>query len=105
MIARIWHGYTTPANADAYEQFLKTEFLPAVEKKNIEGYKKFQLLRKAADDEIEFITIMWFENLEQIKQFAGENYETAVVHPKAQELLKRFDDKSKHFDLLHELNY
>lgn len=105
MIARIWHGYTTPANADAYEQFLKTEFLPAVEKKNIEGYKKFQLLRKTTDNEIEFITIMWFENLEQIKQFAGENYEKAVVHPKAQALLKRFDDKSKHFELKHELNY
>ena len=105
MIARIWHGYTTPANADAYEQFLKTEFLPAIEKKNIEGYKKFQLLRKPADDEIEFITIMWFENLEQIKQFAGENYEKAVVHSKAQALLKRFDDKSKHFELIHELNY
>ena len=105
MIARIWHGYTTPANADAYEQFLKTEFLPAVEKKNIEGYKKFQLFRKTADDEIEFTTIMWFENLEQIKQFAGEDYEKAVVHPKAQALLKRFDDKSKHFELKHELNY
>jgi heme-degrading monooxygenase HmoA len=105
MIARMWHGYTTPANADAYEQFLKTEFLPAVEKKNIEGYQKFQLLRKPADDEIEFITIMWFENLEQIKQFSGENYEKAVVHPKAQALLKRFDDKSKHFELIHELNY
>jgi heme-degrading monooxygenase HmoA len=105
MVARIWHGYTTPANADAYEQFLKTEFLPAVEKKNIEGYKKFQLLRKTVDGEIEFITIMWFENLEQIKQFAGQSYEKAVIHPKAQSLLKRFDDKSKHFELKHELNY
>jgi heme-degrading monooxygenase HmoA len=105
MIARIWRGYTTPENANAYEEFLKTEFLPAVEKKNIEGYRKFQLLRRVAGDEIEFTTIMWFEDLEQIKRFSGEHYEKAVVHPKAQALLKRYDDTSAHFELKHELNY
>jgi len=105
MVARIWEGYTSPENADAYSAFLKTEFLPAVEKKNINGYRKFQLVRKIEADEVHFITIMWFENLEQIKQFAGKDYEKAVVHPKAQALLKRYDQYSKHFELIHELNY
>jgi heme-degrading monooxygenase HmoA len=105
MVARIWEGYTSPANADAYSAFLKTEFLPSVEKKNINGYRKFQLLRNNAADEVRFITIMWFEHLEQIKQFAGEDFEKAVVHPKAQALLKRYDQYSTHFELLHEVNY
>ena len=105
MVARIWEGYTTPENADAYSTFLKTEFLPDVEKKNINGYRKFQLLRNNSAAEVHFITIMWFEDLEQIKQFAGDDFEKAVVHPKAQALLKRYDHYSKHFELIHELNY
>ena len=105
MVARIWEGYTSPENAEAYSAFLKTEFLPAVEKKNINGYRKFQLLRNDAVGEVHFITIMWFEDLEQIKQFAGEDFEKAVVHPKAQALLKRYDHYSKHFELIHELDY
>jgi len=105
MVARIWKGYTSFENADAYENFLKTEFMPAVEKKNIPGYKKFQLLRKEDKDEVSFITIMWFENIEQIKAFAGEDYEKAVVHPTAQALLRRYDSHSGHFELRHELLY
>jgi len=105
MVARVWQGYTLPENADAYENFLKTEFLPSIEKKNIDGYRKFHLLRFNNGPEVEFITIMWFDSLDNIRQFAGEDYEKAVVHPKAQQLLIRYDDRSKHFELKHELNY
>ena len=79
--------------------------MPAVEKKNIPGYRKFQLLRRQEPGEVAFITIMWFDTLEQIKAFAGEDYERAVVHPTAQALLKRYDQHSQHFELKHELNY
>jgi len=105
MVARVWRGYTSVKNADAYETFLKTDFMPAVEMKKIPGYRKFQLLRKNETDEVAFITIMWFDDLEQVKAFAGEDYEKAVVHPTAQALLKRYDDRSVHFELEHELNY
>ncbi len=105
MIARIWHGFTTAADADKYEAFLKTEFLPSVESKRIEGYRKFQLLRKPAGDEVAFITIMWFDNLDKVKQFAGDNYEQSVVHPKAAALLKHYDHTAAHYELVHELNY
>jgi len=105
MVARIWKGYTSLENADMYETFLKTDFMPAIEKKKIPGYKKFQLLRKDEGDEVAFLTIMWFDSLGQIKAFAGEDYEKAVVHPTAQALLKRYDDRSLHFELEYELNY
>ena len=105
MVARIWRGFTSLRDAEAYETFLKTDFMPAVEKKKIPGYKKFQLLRRNEADEVAFITIMWFDNVEQVKAFAGEDYEKAVVHPKAQALLKRYDDRSMHFELRHELSY
>jgi heme-degrading monooxygenase HmoA len=105
MVARICQGYTTPDDADAYESFLKEEFLPTVEKKNIDGYRKFQLLRLDKKPEVEFITIMWFDSIDKIRQFAGEDYEKAVVHPKAEQLLSRYDDRAKHFELVHELKY
>ena len=105
MVARIWHGLTSFENAEAYEKFLKMEFMPSVEKKSIPGYRQFQLLRKDETDGVAFITIMWFDMLEQIKAFAGEDYERAVVHPTAHALLKKYDSHSQHFELSHELNY
>jgi len=105
MVARIWHGYTAAGNADAYEKFLKEEFMPSVEAKKIPGYRKFELLRKDEQDETAFITIMWFESMEHIRGFAGADYEKAVIHPKAQALLKRHDTTSAHYEVRHQLNY
>lgn len=79
--------------------------MPSVEKKNIPGYRKFQLLRKEEKDGVAFTTIMWFDHLDQIKAFAGEDYERAVIHPTAEALLNKHDEYSQHFELRHELNY
>jgi heme-degrading monooxygenase HmoA len=105
MIARIWHGYTTKANADIYENLLKEEVFVGIEKKNVSGYKGIQLLKRELENETEFTTIMWFENLESVKQFAGDDYETAYVPAKAREVLKRFDEKSIHCELRQDNKY
>ncbi len=105
MIARIWHGYTTKANADTYENLLKQEIFIGIENKNVKGYKGIQLLKRDLKNEVEFTTIMWFDKIESVRQFAGENYETAYVPAKAREVLSRFDDKSVHCELRHELHY
>ena len=105
MIARIWHGYTTKENADRYEKLLKEEVFVGIEQKNIKGYKCIRLLRRELEDETEFTTIMQFETIEDVKKFAGEDYETAYVPAKARLILKRFDPKSIHCQVLYELNY
>ena len=99
MISRIWHGYTTPANADAYEALLKSEIFVGIQGRNIAGYRGIQLLRRALGDEVEFITIMWFDSLEAVAAFAGEDYEAAVVPPKARAILSRFDARSQHYEV------
>jgi heme-degrading monooxygenase HmoA len=99
MIARIWHGYTNHANADKYETLLKTEIFPGIENKQIKGFKSIQLLRRELDAEVEFITIMQFTSLDDIKAFTGENYETAYVPPSARQVLSRFDDKAQHYEI------
>lgn len=62
MIARIWHGWTTYENADAYENLLKNEIFPAIENKKVKGYRKISLLKRPLEKEVEFITIMIFDN-------------------------------------------
>lgn len=105
MISRIWHGYTTPENATAYEELLLTEIFHTIEEKKINGYRGIQLLKRQLDGEWEFITIMWFENIDAVKQFMGENYETAYVLPQAQKLLSRYDQRSTHYDLVRQFDY
>lgn len=105
MIARIWHGYTTPENADVYENLLRTEIFHGTENRQIVGFKDIQLLRRPLQDETEFITIMRFDSLYTVKKFAGEDYEKAVVPAKAQKVLKRFDINSQHYEIKEQLTY
>ena len=102
IIARTWYDYTTPDNADAYEALLKTEIFPGILARNVAGFRRIELLRGLAGEEVEFATIMWFDSLEAVKDFAGADYETAVVLPKARALLKRFDPRSRHYEVREE---
>jgi antibiotic biosynthesis monooxygenase (ABM) superfamily enzyme len=99
MICRIWHGWTAPANADAYERLLREEIFAAIEGRGIAGFRGIQLLRREAGAEVEFATIMWFDGLDDVRAFAGEDYERAVVPPAARALLARFDERSAHYEV------
>ena len=99
MISRIWHGYTTKGNADTYESLLQKEIFVGIANKNIDGYRGIQLLRRELPEETEFITIMWFDSIDSVKQFAGEDYERAVVPAAARKVLSHFDDVSAHYNI------
>jgi heme-degrading monooxygenase HmoA len=106
MIGRIWHGWTTAENTDKYENLLKKEIFPGIAAKNVPGYRGIQLFRRPIqDDEVEFITIMWFDSWEAVRQFAGEEYERAYVPPKAREVLARYDERSQHYEIRERLEY
>lgn len=100
MIARIWHGWTTPENADAYEALLKHEIFVGIQARQIAGFRGIQLLRRSLAAEVEFTTIMWFDSIAAVRTFAGEDYEVAVVPPKARALLSRFDERSQHYEIV-----
>ena len=99
MICRVWHGWTGPANADAYEHLLRDEVFVGIAGSAIAGYHGIELLRRSAGDEVEFVTMMWFDSLDAVRAFAGEAYEQAVVPPAARALLSRFDARSAHYDV------
>jgi len=98
MILRIWRGWTTPANAAAYEAFLRDELFPRIYSQSIAGFDGISLSRLDGPEEIEFITIMRFDSIEAIKAFAGEQYEKAVILPKAHAVLSRFEDRARHYE-------
>ena len=99
MISRIWRGWTTPQNADAYETLLRREIFPWIVGRKVAGFRHIELFRATGDDEVEFVTVMWFDSLDAVRAFAGEDYETAVVPDKARAVLKRFDARSRHYEV------
>lgn len=103
MISRVWHGWTTQTNADAYETLLKSEIFVSIQKRQIAGYHGIHLLRRNLDDEVEFVTVMWFDSMEAVRAFAGEDIESAVVPPKARALLSRLDERSQHYEVKAEI--
>jgi heme-degrading monooxygenase HmoA len=102
MIARIWHGWTTQQNADKYETLLNEEIFVGIEERHIHGFKGIQLLRRQTDEEVEFITIMRFDSLDSVGEFAGQDHECAVVPEKARAILSHFDERSQHYEIREE---
>jgi antibiotic biosynthesis monooxygenase (ABM) superfamily enzyme len=100
MIARLWRGWTTPENADAYETLLRDEIFPWIVAKNIEGFRGIDLLRRDGDGEVEFITNMTFDSLTAVEAFAGPERTASVVLPKARALLAHFDAHSQHYEIV-----
>ena len=106
MISRVWHGWTTAQKADKYHTILNDLVFPEIAAKNVLGYKEIQLFRGAIEnDEVEFITVMWFDSWDAVKQFAGEDMEQAYVPSQARAVLSRFDERSQHYEIIERREY
>ena len=99
-IKRIWHGWTTPENADKYQNVLFNEVIPEIENKKIPGYQSIELLQRDIGDEVEFVTIMTFESLQNVIDFQGEDYARCYVPDTAKLVLKRWDQVSAHYEFI-----
>lgn len=104
-IKRVWHGWTSLNNADKYQHILKEEVLPGIEAKNIAGYLGIEVLRINLEDEVEFVTIMTYESIEDVIGLQGEDYKKCYVPDVAQKVLKRWDLEATHYDLIDSRNY
>ena len=100
MICRSWHGWTTPGNADAYEAIVRGEVIPAIEARHIPGFRQIDLMKRDVGGEIEFQTLMWFDSLDAIKAFVGDDYSVSHVPDTARAVLKRFDERAAHYEVI-----
>lgn len=97
MIARLWTARAPQANAAPYAAHLRDAVLPAL--KEIPGYHGATLLERSAGNDVEIMVITWWESLDDIRAFAGDDPERAVVAGAAQALLERFDLHVRHFEV------
>jgi antibiotic biosynthesis monooxygenase (ABM) superfamily enzyme len=100
MICRLWRGWTSVQNAGAYERIVRREVIPGIEARKIPGFRHMDLMKRDFGDEIEFQTLMWFDSLDAIKAFMGEDYSVSHVPPEARALLNSFDDRASHYEVI-----
>ena len=96
MIARIWHGWTKHKDARAYEEMLRAEIFPSIAARKIKGYRGAELFIYENGDEAEFVTLLRFDSMDAIKEFAGEDATKPVIYPKAEALIVRME-KARHY--------
>jgi len=96
MIARIWHGWTKPADAAAYERMLRNEIFPSIAARNIPGYHGAELFIRENGDEVEFVTLLRFDSMDAVKEFAGADESKPVIFPKAEALIARME-RARHY--------
>ena len=100
MICRLWRGWTTAENADAYEWIVRTSVIPEIEARAIPGFRHIDLMKRDLGEEVEFQTLMWFDSLDAIKAFVGEDYEVSHVPEGARAVLERFDGRAAHYQVI-----
>jgi len=100
MICRLWRGWTAPENAEAYERIVRGDVIPGIEARRIPGFRHIDLMKLVSGDEVEFQTLMWFDSLEAIKAFMGEDYSVSHVPDAARAVLVRFDERAAHYEVI-----
>ena len=96
MIARIWHGWTKPADAKVYENMLRSEIFPSIAARKISGYHGAELFIREDGNEMEFVTLLRFDSMEGVKEFAGADETRPVIYPGIEQLLTRME-RSQHY--------
>ena len=100
LICRLWRGWTTKENAAAYERIVRGEVIPGIEARRIGGFRHIDLMRRELGDEVEFQTLMWFDSLDSIVAFVGEDHAVSHVPEAARAVLSRFDERAAHFEVI-----
>jgi len=100
MIARIWHGRTKAEHYEEYTEFMKSVAIPDYRQTN--GFVKLTFLRRIDGDVAHFNLITFWENLEVIKNFAGDDYEIAKYYPEDRNYLLEFEERVTHHEVFAE---
>ena len=96
MIARIWRGWTKPADAKVYENMLRSEIFPSIAARKISGYHGAELFIREDGNEMEFVTLLRFDSMQGVKEFAGADETRPVIYPGVEQLLTRME-RSQHY--------
>jgi len=98
MIARVWHGWTKREDAGGYEAHLTPELLPGLSR--AKGFLGSYLLRRAVGEEVEFVTVILWDSLQDVRAVAGPDYEKAMIPEERRKYLLRFDTQAAHYEVV-----
>ena len=101
MIVRKWRGWADKDRANGYLQHFAAHVQAKLD--TVRGYRRALVLTREQGGETEIVTMPFFVRLEDVKRFAGKQYEVANVDPVAQGLLSRYDKTVTHFEVALEL--
>jgi len=96
MICRVWRGWTTLDNAAPYQALLTGQVMPGL---LAHQALKREIIGEDCAPEIEHMTLIWFNTLENVKAFVGDDHAIAHIPDAAKALLKRWDERVAHFDV------
>lgn len=97
MISRIWRAEATPEGAERYRRHFEGTVVP--ELRALTGFTKADLLTRQHYDEVSIEVHTFWESLDAVRGFAGDDVTTAIVEPEAQAALIGYDDTVTHFDI------
>ena len=100
IIARIWHGRTRLEDYEAYTEFLKNRAIP--DYRSTKGFLKLVFLRNKSVNVGHFTLITFWESLEVIKNFAGEELDRAKYYPEDDNFLLELEEKVTHYEMFAE---
>ncbi len=100
MIARIWHGRTNIEDFESYTEFLKERAIP--DYRDTPGFIKLVFLRNISEGAGHFTLITFWEDLDVVRNFAGEDFEKAKYYPEDRDFLLEFEEKVTHYEVFAE---
>ena len=84
-------------DADAYAAYIHETGIAAY--KGTAGNRGAWMLRRDVGERTEFLTLSFWDSLEAVKAFAGEDYERAVFYPEDERYLVERDDTCLHYEI------
>ena len=97
MIARMWRGWTSASDVEAYSEYLRSTGIK--EYRDTPGNRGAQILCRVTGDRAEFITLSWWDSWDSIRRFAGEDPEKAVFYPEDDRYLVDREWTVSHFEV------
>jgi len=98
MIVRMWHGRVPVNKASAYREFLNERAIPDYQ--SVTGNRGVYILERPAGEITHFITMTFWESIDAIKGFAGEDVEVAKYYPEDKDFLLEFEPGVVHYEVV-----
>lgn len=100
MIVRMWHGRVDAANADEYAEFMKQRAAP--DYASVDGLQKLLFLRKNEKEVTHFLLVTYWDSMDSVKKFAGEEPEKAKYYPEDVRFLLEKEEHSALYEVFYE---